>query len=256
MKRTRGFTLIELMIAIMIFAIISTAAYKLLDSVSKAQQVTDGILDNLDEMQRALLILEKDLFQVAPRPIRDEFGDRQKAILAPGSNGEILEFTRFGWRNPLLEVRSNMQRVAYNLEDGELVRYYWAMLDRAPDPVWVRQVLLKDVYGVRLKLMGEKKRWLNSWPPPRQRQPQGIIPEAQGGQPSQTGQPGQQQEQYTQMPHAIELTLQHRNYGTLTTVLPLLTYKLSEAESQDNKEKPKLGDEDGELSLDEPEGEE
>ena len=144
MKQNKGFTLIELMIAILIFAMISTAAYKLFDSVSRAQQVTDGILDHLDEMQRALVVLEKDLFQVAPRPVRDEFGDRQKAIVAPGINGEILEFTRFGWRNPLLELRSNMQRVAYNLEEGELVRYYWPILDRAPDSVLIRQVLLTE----------------------------------------------------------------------------------------------------------------
>lgn len=165
MKQSRGFTLIELMIAILIFAMISTAAYKLFDSVSRAQQVTDGILDRLDGLQRAMVVIEKDLFQVAPRPIRDEFGDRRKAMLAPGKNGELLEFTRFGWRNPIQEIRSNMQRVAYSLEEDELVRYYWLMLDRAPDPVVVRQVLMSGVTGVRLKFMDEKKRWQLSWPP-------------------------------------------------------------------------------------------
>lgn len=229
MRQVKGFTLIELMIAILIFAMISTAAYKLFDSVSRAQQVTDGILDHLDEIQRALVVLEKDLFQVAPRPIRDEFGDRQKAIVAPGTNGEILEFTRFGWRNPLLEVRSNMQRVAYSLEEGELVRYYWPMLDRAPDPVQVRQVLLTDVHGVRLKLMDEKKRWLKTWPPQGGLSyPQVSVPQPEVGIPGQQGQ--QQGEQYTQMPHAIELTVQHKAFGTLTTVLPLLTYKPSDSQ--------------------------
>ena len=231
MKQSRGFTLIELMIAILIFALISTAAYKLFDSVSRAQQVTDGILDRLDGLQRAMIVIEKDLFQVAPRPIRDEFGDRQKAMQAPGKNGELLEFTRFGWRNPIQEIRSNMQRVAYSLEEDELIRYYWLMLDRAPDPVMVRQVLMSDVTGARLKFMDEKKRWQPTWPPKNQGQP--VTQPAAAGAGKAGG------EEHPQMPHAIELTLQHREYGVLTTMLPLLTYKPSEAQ------KPKLEDEKG-----------
>ena len=223
MNRNQGFTLIELMIAILIFAMISTAAYKLFDSVSRAQQVTDGILDRLDGMQRTLVVIEKDLFQLAPRPIRDEFGDRQKALLAPGNNGELLEFTRFGWRNPLREIRSNLQRVAYSLEDGELARYYWLMLDRAPDPVVVRQVLMDGVVGARLKFMDEKKRWQSTWPPKSRGQQVGQQAQAAAGKAGG-------QEDRPEMPHAIELTIQHKDYGALTTVLPLLTYKPSEAQ--------------------------
>ena len=44
MNRHLGFTLLELMIAIVIFAMISSAAYKLFDSVSKAKRVTDDVL--------------------------------------------------------------------------------------------------------------------------------------------------------------------------------------------------------------------
>lgn len=236
MNNGRGFTLIELMIAILIFAMISTAAYKLFDSVSRAQQVTDGILDHLGQMQRALVVIEKDLFQIAPRPIRDEFGDRQKAIQAPGQNGELFEFTRFGWRNPLKKIRSDLQRVAYNLEDGELIRYYWLMLDRAPDPVLIRQVLMGDVVGVRLKFMDEKKRWQSTWPPKNQGQPQ--LVQAAGKEGKSEGQGGR-----TQMPHAIELTVNHKDYGALTTILPLMTYKSSEVQ------KLKLGQEKGMVDM-------
>ncbi|MCW7551754.1 type II secretion system minor pseudopilin GspJ [Endozoicomonas gorgoniicola] len=234
MKQSRGFTLIELMIAILIFAMISTAAYKLFDSVSRAQQVTDGILDRLDGLQRTMVVIEKDLFQIAPRPVRDEFGDRRKAMLAPGKNGELLEFTRFGWRNPIQEIRSNMQRVAYSLEEDELVRYYWLMLDRAADPVVVRQVLMSDVTGARLKFMDEKKRWQHSWPPKNQGQQQVAQTAATAAGKVRGG-----AEERPQIPHAIELTLQHKEYGVLTTILPLLTYKPSETE------KPKPDEEKG-----------
>jgi general secretion pathway protein J len=204
------------MIAILLFAMISTAAYKLFDSVSRAQQVTDGILDNLDEIQRAQLIIEKDLFQIAARPIRDEFGDPQPALKAPSVDGFMVEFTRSGWRNPLKEIRSNLQRVAYDIDEGELVRYYWVMLDRAPDPVQIRQVLLNNVQGMKIRFLDEKKRWSSSWPPARQSE----NPQTQGES---------QKAADPVMPHAVELTLQHMSFGTLVTVLPVIDYKPSDA---------------------------
>ncbi|WP_051786179.1 type II secretion system minor pseudopilin GspJ [Endozoicomonas numazuensis] len=216
MKGSKGFTLLELMVAIMLFAMISTAAYKLFDSVSRAQQVTDGILDNLDEIQRAQLILEKDLFQMAARSVRDEFGDSQPAVKSPSRDGFAIEFTRSGWRNPLKELRSNLQRVAYDLEEGELVRYYWLMLDRAPDPVQTRQVLLSNVHGLKVRFMDEKKRWSSRWPPAKQTEEQKPAGEAR-------------KSEDPVMPHAIELTLQHGNFGALVTVLPVMDYKPSDA---------------------------
>ncbi len=64
-----------------------------------------------------------------------KFGDKESALFGPSKNGFLLEFTRFGWKNLLLSTRSNLQRVAYAFEENELVRYYWPVLDRAPDPL-------------------------------------------------------------------------------------------------------------------------
>ena len=223
MRGSKGFTLLELMIAIMLFAMISTAAYKLFDSVSRAQLVTDGILDRLDEIQRAQLILEKDLFQMAARPVRDEFGDSQPAVKSPSRDGFALEFTRSGWRNPLQELRSNLQRVAYDLEEGELVRYYWLTLDRAPDPVQIRQVILSNVQGLKLRFMDEKKRWSSSWPPAKQ---------SQGPKPAGEAKKAED----PVMPRAIELTLQHASFGTLVTILPGTDYKPSDAQKKPDQQ--------------------
>ena len=220
MKLKAGFTLLELMIAILLFAMVSTAAYKLFDSVSRAQQVTDGIFDSLDEIQRTHVILEKDLLQIAPRPVRDELGDRRPALQAPGRDGHIIEFTRSGWRNPLGEIRSNLQRVAYDLEEGELVRYYWQMLDRAPDPVMIRQKLLDNVQKVSLRFMDEKKRWLMSWPP--------------------QSQDGKKSEQPV-MPQAVEMIVQHSDFGVMTAMLPLMDYKAEDPQKQARKEQEEKG---------------
>ena len=75
------------MIAILIFAMVSTAAYRLFDSVTRSQQVADNVFSSLDEIQRTQAIIEKDMMQVVGRSIRNEFGDKESAVVAPSQNG-------------------------------------------------------------------------------------------------------------------------------------------------------------------------
>lgn len=241
--KLRGFTLLELMIAILLFSMVSAAAYKLFTSVSRAQQVTDGILEKLDAIQRAEVVIEKDFFQMTPRPIRNEFGDKIAALKAPGTDGETLEFTRSGWRNPLDLARSNLQRVAYALEDGQLIRYYWPVLDRPQEPLQYRQVVLDKVRSFRVRFMNDKKQWKSSWPPSKS----GLNPV----------QPGGGQNKQNLIPAAAEVTLVHEEFGSMLSVFPLssvksgqaLAKKLGEYELGDtNKQRfePELYREDGE----------
>ena len=217
----RGFTLLELMIAILLFSMVSAAAYKLFDSVSRAQQVTDGILDKLDVIQRAEVILEKDFFQAVPRPIRNDFGDRVAAMKVPNAEGFAVEFTRAGWRNPLNHLRSDLQRVAYALEEGQLIRYYWPDLDRPQDSVQIRQVVLDDVRSFKVRFMDEKKQWRSSWPPSKggmnpMQGMQGMLGKAGGGGAANPE---------AMMPAAIETTVVHQDFGSMINVYPLITYK-------------------------------
>ena len=238
--RQRGFTLLELMIAILLFSMISAAAYKLFNSVNRAQQVTDGILDKLDTIQRAEVILEKDFFQAVTRPVRNEFGDRIAAMQAPGSDGFAVEFTRSGWRNPLNQLRSNLQRVAYSLEEGQLVRYYWPDLDRPQDATRIRQVVLDGVRSFKVRFMDEKKQWRSSWPPPKK-----SINPLQG--PGMPGLNGLSSPEFM-MPGAIETTIVHQDFGSMINVYPLITYRpglqattKADTEGEDGKKIPQPG---------------
>ncbi|OED41923.1 type II secretion system protein GspJ [Endozoicomonas sp. (ex Bugula neritina AB1)] len=204
--RQRGFTLLELMISILLFAMISSAAYKLFSSVSRAQEVTDGILDKLDAIQRAEIIIEKDFFQIIERPIRDEHGNKHEAVEAPAKSGFLVEFTRSGWRNPLDSLRSNLQRVAYNVEGDELIRYYWQMLDRAQEPVRFRQVVLSGVRSMNVRFLDEKRQWRNIWPPKKIRK---MLDQSKD----------------FPMPAAVEIAITHEEFGSIMTVVPLITYR-------------------------------
>lgn len=210
----RGFTLLELMVAIMLFSMISAAAYKLLTSAMRAQEVTQSVLDELDKLQRAEIVLEKDLFQMARRSVRDGSGQQQSALKVPGTGGTLIEFTRSGWQNPLQVTRSTLQRVAYSLEGDRLIRYYWPVLDRAPGSNRIRQPVMSGVKGVKFRFLDEHKRWMSSWPP------------------TQNLQQSASDEGRTKIPVAVELTIVHEKVGPMVTVVPLASYKPDQVNKQ------------------------
>ncbi len=206
MPVSKGFTLLELMMAIVLFSMISTAAYKLLTSVTHAHEVTQSVLHELDKLQRAEIIVEQDLFQITGRPIVDETG-LQPAMQLPGSDGMLMEFTRSGWQNPLQAVRSTLQRVAYAQEGSELIRYYWLTLDRTAATAPIRQVLLTGVSNVKVRLLDQHKRWLTAWSSP----------------------PPSADQNPARLPFAVELTIVHEKLGPMVTVVPLATYRPDKA---------------------------
>ena len=208
----RGFTLLELMVAIVLFSMISTAAYKLLTSVTKAHEVTQSILQKLDKLQRAEIIVEQDLLQIAGRPITDETGQRP-ALQVPGGGAMLIEFTRSGWQNPLQAARSDLQRVAYAHEGSELIRYYWPTLDRIPTTLRIRQLLMTEVSSVNVRLLDQGKQWLSRWPHPPLPVDQGSI--------------------LTLLPLAVELTIVHEKMGPMVTVVPLSSYTPAANTSRD-----------------------
>ena len=115
----QGFTLLELLVAISIFGLLSVIAYSGLNSVLNTRQVLDEHMERLAEIQRTNLFLTADLRQIVKRDIRDEYGDLQKPLISNELNSDItsrlIELTRSGYPNPLGVTRSNLQRVAYRL---------------------------------------------------------------------------------------------------------------------------------------------
>ena len=100
----------------------------------------------LSELQRAMQLMQRDVLELSQRSVRDELGDALPA-LSIGTDVP-LEMTRFGWRNPLGQRRSELQRIAYVVRDDVLYRYYWNVLDRAEDTQPVTQVLLHGVSNI------------------------------------------------------------------------------------------------------------
>jgi len=170
---SKGFTLIEVLVAVAIFGLIGIVSGQLLVRVLQAQQLSEARADKLADVQRALALFERDVLQAADRPIRDEFGDAQPAMRLSFS-GE-LELTRHGWSNPLAWPRSELQRVAWQLgAEGQLQRHFWSVLDRAQDSLPQKQNVLKDVLSFEVQLLDANGGIWNTWPPDDV--PAGLMP--------------------------------------------------------------------------------
>ena len=160
-NRLLGFTLVELLVALAIFAVIAVMAYGGLSTVLQVHSHLEQQGTQLAHLQIAFTWLERDLEQIVDRPIRDEYGEKQPAIQG---NLQQLELTRTGWRNPAQQSRSTLQRVAYHLEDKNLWRSYWQILDRAQDSRPLQVDLLSNITELQLRYLDNNLQWHEQWP--------------------------------------------------------------------------------------------
>lgn len=165
-RRSGGFTLFELMVAIAIFAVLGVMTWSAMGSMVRQQQQASGAMERFREVQRGMTMLTRDLEQIRPRPVRGASHGDMRPALQGGDYLEMpLELTRGGVRNPLSLPRPSLQRVGYRLEGGVLTRYSWPILDRAPDTQAITLPLLEDVTAFNMRFLGPEGEWQDIWPP-------------------------------------------------------------------------------------------
>lgn len=195
MKRARGFTLIELVVATAIFAIMSVMVYGALSSVRQQRVAAEEAEGQLRELHYAMRRIALDAAQIQPRPVRDELGDHSGAVRAATGNA-ALELSVGGWRNPMNMPRSTIQRVAYLIDGDTLVRLHWPVLDRTLATEPLRIELLNGVVNIQVRFLDPSGEWTEQWPPlnaaassPRDR------------------------------PRAIEIIIEHETWGVLNRII-------------------------------------
>ncbi len=159
----RGFTLLELVVAIGIFAIISALTYPTLIRTLTIAEGVELQMTRMTELQKAFTIIGRDVEQMINRDIRDSYGSDLSALI--GSNSE-LEFTRQGWRNPAGWNRSVLQRVRYTIVEEQLIRQSWQVLDRSVDTQAMSAPLVSGVKRFEVRyLTPTSNDWTEYWPP-------------------------------------------------------------------------------------------
>ncbi len=164
MKKQTGFTLIEILIALMIFAIVGVMAAISLHRMIRTTTALKAADNQLMQLQVAMTLLRRDTAQMINRPVINNDGSQDPAMAASGDNK--ISFTRTGMSNPFsVNVRSNMQRVAYNLERGQFVRLTWTVLDLPPGQKGEKQVLLDNVQSLSWQFIAGDGHTTTIWPP-------------------------------------------------------------------------------------------
>lgn len=165
--RQKGFTLLELLVALAIFAVVSAMAYGGLNAVLRAKSGNDEHNLRMRQLQKAFSIIERDVEQAVLRSVRDNYGETKGAMISADYGEYRFLLTRHGWNNPFASgkrVRSYLQRVAYQLEDQQLKRIYWFDLDRDYDSRKYDMILLDNVKSLDLRFVDGQGKWQTRWP--------------------------------------------------------------------------------------------
>ena len=166
MKRVRGFSLIELLIALAIVAIIGVIGLVGIRNVIAQQEVAEARAERWREIQFAMRIIVQDLSQVHPRVTRDEQGLAfRESFLADPTHQFALEVSRGGWTNPAGFPRGTVLRVAYDIEGDTLVRFNWPVADRTLTTAPVRNELLTGIDQMQVQYIDDDGQPTLDWPP-------------------------------------------------------------------------------------------
>jgi general secretion pathway protein J len=161
----KGFTLLELLIASIIFAIMAMMAYGGLENVIDSSKSSEQALKRLQQVQQCVSVLNRDFSQIVQRGIRDEYGNTLPYLGAGNNVDNLIEFTRGGRVNPADLLRSSLLRVAYRFDDEKLVRLQWPQLDRAQNMEPGKTTLIDNLESVTIRFLDEKAEWQERWPP-------------------------------------------------------------------------------------------
>ena len=162
-NRHSGFTLIEILVALFIFAVVGLISAQLLGRTVNAYEVLDDRGQRLSQIHRAMLVVERDMLRVRNGPIRMALGEPLHALMLCEEGA--LSVSRCGWRNPRQRPRSELQRVGYRIQEEKLVRAYWPVLDRRGYEEPIFQTLLEGVEDLEFFAIDQNGQEHKFWPP-------------------------------------------------------------------------------------------
>lgn len=165
--RTRGFTLIEIMVAIFIAVLMLAVGYGAINQAAKERVVLEEKQARITEIQRGMRVVAQDFAQVIARTARgvDGGGNIEPAVIATARDNTLITFTRGGWSNPAGVQRPAEQRVRYRFIDESLVREHWPTVDAGLNTEPRQRVLITKVKSVEMRFLDPGSRnWRTDWP--------------------------------------------------------------------------------------------
>lgn len=192
-KASRGFTLVELLVAVTVFAVVAMLAWRGLDAIVRARRVLDGQASDLAMLQRAMARFEQDLDAALPRPRRNPRGALEPAL---AGTPEGLDASAWLSAPGATGAAPSPQRVSWACTGGELRRTHWASPDHAETASGRERTMLEKLSHCRLRYLAGDGLAADRWPPP------GLAPDA--------------------LPRGIELSFAFQGHGEFRRVVELV----------------------------------
>ncbi|MCL9684614.1 GspJ family T2SS minor pseudopilin variant LspJ [Legionella maioricensis] len=174
MKHNKGFTLIEILIALTVFAILATITSSSLYYAFTNRTRVNAQAERLNALQLAISLIQQDTTQTVERAIR---GNEMHLFPVFVGQPQYLELTRDGNINPQsFEKRSNLKRIALVCMDGSLLHRTWPSLDPANRKTYEDKVLLNNVTNCHFNYLNQSLQLLPEWREQAVTQDQGKEP--------------------------------------------------------------------------------
>lgn len=165
-QRSGGFTLIEVMVAVALFALAAALALGGMSAITRSRAQLDAELDRQAKIVFAIGLMERDLRGAAVRPIREAYGAQRPAL-----EGRLdqIELSHYGAIGLPAAGRSAIERVGYQLDGDRLLRLRYPVLDRTASTAPTIDTLLDRVVRIQWRYAGSAGAPLAAqWPPPSQ----------------------------------------------------------------------------------------
>ena len=161
--RPNGFTLVEMLIALAIFGMLTAAGVTLLTLTVRTQETSERLLDELGAIRRSGALLTADLGQAAARTRRDRDGRPVQAFIGSGGDQALLMALVRRGGDDEDSPQGPLQRVEYRLNEGRLERLAFGHVDGEAQAVTVP--LLAGVRQLRLRYRDDEGGWRETWDP-------------------------------------------------------------------------------------------
>ncbi|AVF71912.1 MULTISPECIES: type II secretion system minor pseudopilin GspJ [Vibrio] len=167
-QRVKGFTLIEVLVSIAIFASLSVAAYQVVSQVQRSNALSQERTQRLNEIQRAMVMMDNDFRQMAMRQTRTNGEEPASRLIfwsdyLLDSDTKGLMFARLGWHNPQQQFpRGEVTKVGYRLKEETLQRVWWRYPDTPVGQQGTVTPLLTQVESFDMRFY-DGKQWKKEW---------------------------------------------------------------------------------------------
>ncbi len=177
MKRVRSFTMLEMLVALSIFAVLSTMAYRGLNLMLETREQVSAAGRKWQDLARVFARMEQDFAATVDRPVRSA-GDLPLPPLLGnpvpvGEDDALVEVTRLGYPGQQGSLQG-LQRSGYRLRGQTLEVLAWPVPDRAPRTRPAADELLGGVQALEARYLARNGAWQDRWPLPGQALPAAV----------------------------------------------------------------------------------